>query len=190
MAFKSDHPVLNAQNLIFEAQKARHYGFDASLAIQSVTSIPAKLMGQSHRIGMILPGFDADLVIWNKNPFEIGAHPLQVYTDGFKTFEHPNFSASSSNDSEKQMDSKILEKPVKIIAPSSTKGSITFSNILQIIAGAESQKRNSEELYSIVVDDGIISCIGICKQKGTIVDLKGSWVTPVHFYFISGSDYQ
>jgi imidazolonepropionase-like amidohydrolase len=45
-AFKLDHPVLNAQNLIFEAAKAVHYGFPLDLAIASVTSVPAEKMGQ------------------------------------------------------------------------------------------------------------------------------------------------
>ena len=66
VAFKSDHPVLNAQNLIFESAKAHHYGLSADLAIQAVTSVPAERLGQDHRIGYVEPGYDADLVIWNR----------------------------------------------------------------------------------------------------------------------------
>jgi imidazolonepropionase-like amidohydrolase len=93
VAFKSDHPVLNSQNLIFEAAKAVGYGFPQDLAIQSVTSTPARLMGQDHRIGYIRENYDADLVIWDKNPLSIGAHPLKVFINGCSTFEHSAFSA-------------------------------------------------------------------------------------------------
>jgi imidazolonepropionase-like amidohydrolase len=64
--FKSDHPVLNSQNLIYEAAKGHHYGLSAELAMKSVTSVPAERMGQDHRIGYVNKGYDADLVIWDK----------------------------------------------------------------------------------------------------------------------------
>ena len=41
--FKSDHPVLNAQHLIYEPQKAHHYGLNPDIAIASVTSRKPRL---------------------------------------------------------------------------------------------------------------------------------------------------
>ncbi|KAJ3078292.1 hypothetical protein HK102_004600 [Quaeritorhiza haematococci] len=89
VAFKSDHPVLNAQHLIFEAAKAHHYGLPADLAIQAVTSVPADRLGAGWRIGRLLPGYDADVVVWDRHPLRLGAHPLKVWIDGFETFAHP-----------------------------------------------------------------------------------------------------
>ena len=49
VALKSDHPVMFARDLIFEAGKSRHYGLPEQTAIASVTSVPAKALGLMHR---------------------------------------------------------------------------------------------------------------------------------------------
>ncbi|KAI9286692.1 hypothetical protein BC943DRAFT_290772 [Umbelopsis sp. AD052] len=84
VAFKSDHPVLTAQDLAHEAAKAYHYGLGEHKALQSVTTIPASAMGLSHRIGSIAPGMDADIVIWERHPLRLGARPDHVIVDGIK----------------------------------------------------------------------------------------------------------
>ena len=82
VAIKSDHPITNAQHLAFEAAKANHYGLEEKLAIASITSVPANALGLNHRIGQITTGYDADIVVWDSHPFDIGATPLEVYIDG------------------------------------------------------------------------------------------------------------
>ena len=66
VTLKSDHPVLNSQHLIFEAQKAHHYGLDSTLALKSVTSIAAEVLKIGDRVGKISRGFDGDFVVWNR----------------------------------------------------------------------------------------------------------------------------
>ncbi|KAI8851354.1 hypothetical protein BC829DRAFT_123954 [Chytridium lagenaria] len=83
VAYKSDHPVLNAQHLIFEAQKAAHYGLDPDAAFASVTSVPAERLGLGWRIGTLAVGYDADVLVWDRHPLELGAAPLKVIIDGF-----------------------------------------------------------------------------------------------------------
>ena len=34
------------------------------------------------RIGFVRPGYDADLVVWDRHPLQVGATPLQVFIDG------------------------------------------------------------------------------------------------------------
>ncbi|KAI8972060.1 hypothetical protein BDF20DRAFT_915791 [Mycotypha africana] len=82
VAFKSDHPVTNARDLIHEAQKAYHYGFNEHKALQAVTMVPAKSLRLDHRIGSIEAGKDADIVIWERHPLRLGARPKQVFIDG------------------------------------------------------------------------------------------------------------
>ncbi|ORX60590.1 composite domain of metallo-dependent hydrolase [Hesseltinella vesiculosa] len=82
VAFKSDHPVMNARDLVHEAQKAYHYGFDEHLALSALTSVPANALGLGHRIGSLKEGYDADLVIWERHPLRLGARPKQVMIDG------------------------------------------------------------------------------------------------------------
>ncbi|KAI8904734.1 hypothetical protein EDD86DRAFT_212675 [Gorgonomyces haynaldii] len=170
VAFKSDHPVLNSQNLIYEAQKGHHYGLSAELSIQSVTSIPAQRMGQGHRLGLVKAGYDADIVIWNKHPLELGAHPLQVYVDGRQTFKH--IKASEALPEKKAQPLKPV-KNVKIQVPKADKV-FTFVNISNVIDGPDALPGGKV----IVVEDGKITCIGSCTTKGSVVDLQGGWVTP------------
>jgi len=56
---QSDHPVLNSRYLLYEAQQAHFYGLPENLAIASVTSNSAEVMGMGHRIGYIKEGYDA-----------------------------------------------------------------------------------------------------------------------------------
>lgn len=87
VALKSDHPVLNAQHLVFEAAKSSHYGLPPQEAFKAVTSTPAKAIGLDHRIGALKVGYDADIVIWDREPLELGAAPLQVFIDGIPQYE-------------------------------------------------------------------------------------------------------
>ncbi|KAG6903047.1 hypothetical protein C0995_007480 [Termitomyces sp. Mi166 len=99
--FKSDHPIANSRYLLYEAQQAFYYGLPENLAIASVTSNAAKVMGIDHRVGYIKKGdssvsdhfilvtkdnywlgMDADLVIWDSHPLALGATPIQVFIDG------------------------------------------------------------------------------------------------------------
>jgi hypothetical protein len=90
LALKSDHPVLNSQHLIFEAAKTTHYGLPSQEAFKAVTSTPANAIGLGHRIGSLKVGYDADIVIWDREPLSLGATPLQVFIDGVPIFdEHP-----------------------------------------------------------------------------------------------------
>jgi len=58
---------MNSRYLLFEAQQAYHFGLPQNLAIASVTSTPARVLGLSHRIGYIRRGNVES--IWCLNPF-------------------------------------------------------------------------------------------------------------------------
>lgn len=53
---KSDHPFVNSRYLLHEAQQAYFYGLAPNLAIASVTTAPAEMLGMDHRIGYIREG--------------------------------------------------------------------------------------------------------------------------------------
>jgi imidazolonepropionase-like amidohydrolase len=57
-------------------------GWNSRLALQSMTSIPAKQFGISDRVGTIEKGKDADLVILSGEPFSVAASVLAVMVDG------------------------------------------------------------------------------------------------------------
>jgi len=47
---------MNSRYLLYEAQNAYYYGLPENLAVASVTSTPAKLLGLGHRVGCVKEG--------------------------------------------------------------------------------------------------------------------------------------
>lgn len=90
VAIKTDHPALPGQQLLYFAQIAHNYGLSAKATIASITSVPATSMGLSHRIGYVRKGYDADIVIWDRHPLELGTYPLEVIIDGEPTLNWKN----------------------------------------------------------------------------------------------------
>ncbi|CAG8612439.1 6286_t:CDS:2 [Racocetra fulgida] len=183
VAFKSDHPITNAQHLAYQASKAYHYGLDEHHSLAAITSVPAKALGLDHRIGQISLGYDADVVVWDSHPLSLGATPLEVYIDGIPQF---NTSLSVlSNETSKQTllcntnvsvpKSDLAGKPVK----SRTTSSIILKNIDRIYVNKNHTLSSIEGIINIIVKDGIIECIGTnCIIPSNIssyeiIDLKG-----------------
>ncbi|KAJ3180590.1 hypothetical protein HDU85_003994 [Gaertneriomyces sp. JEL0708] len=165
VAYKSDHPVLNAQHLIHEAAKAHHYGLSAELAIKSVTSVPATKLGAGHRIGQLKPGYDADAVIWDRHPLELGAHPLKVIVDGYETFSLPFGSKPAEP-------APVTEE----LHGCSESASFTLKNIGNLYADENTALTNA----TIVVRDGVVHCMSEskCEDAGEVYDLGGGVVVP------------
>ena len=68
--------------LLEQAQFAARYGLDRTVALQAVTSIPAKLLKVDGRVGSIASGLDADLLALNGGPFEFTSAVEWVMIDG------------------------------------------------------------------------------------------------------------
>ena len=85
------------QRLNQEAAKAMARGVRAGLdipperAIRWLTANPAKALGLDDRIGTLEPGKNADVVLWNRNPFSVYALADAVFIDGAVAFDraHP-----------------------------------------------------------------------------------------------------
>ncbi|PLB50380.1 hypothetical protein P170DRAFT_454922 [Aspergillus steynii IBT 23096] len=90
VALKSDHTGEwnYAKDLIHQASVAHSFGLSEEKSLQSVTSVPARSIQQDHRIGYVRPGYDADLVIWDDHPLQVGATPIEVFIDGRALLEH------------------------------------------------------------------------------------------------------
>jgi imidazolonepropionase-like amidohydrolase len=88
----SDSPVLG-QWLNIEAGKAAAAGRRAGLklppehVIAWLTSNPAKALGLSNRIGSLIPGKDADAVIWSGDPFSVFSRADTVFVDGARAYD-------------------------------------------------------------------------------------------------------
>jgi imidazolonepropionase-like amidohydrolase len=85
------------QRLNQEAAKAMARGVRAGLkipperAVRWLTANPAKALGLDDRIGTLEPDKNADVVVWNGNPFSVYALADQVFIDGALVFDrsHP-----------------------------------------------------------------------------------------------------
>ncbi|KAF7720797.1 hypothetical protein EC973_006073 [Apophysomyces ossiformis] len=176
VAFKSDHPVLNSQHLVFEAAKGRHHGLTKQEAFKAVTSVPAQALGLGHRIGSLKVGYDADVVIWDREPLDLGATPLQVFIDGIPLFdENPILPVVSEETSG--------SKQATIPKQNETEGAKTFilSNVGSILL---------DELHNdvqVVVEKGKIVCIAAdCSNAAKAIiddtvqeiDIQGGHITP------------
>ncbi|CAG8468715.1 10937_t:CDS:2 [Dentiscutata heterogama] len=172
---------------MFEASKANYYGLDEHLSLASVTSVPAKALGLDHRIGQISKGYDADVVVWDSYPLDLGATPLEVYIDGI-----PQFNTSScvlGNDSSKQIPSKFIPKSnfTREPAKSQLTSSIVLKNVGKIYVDKNhiiDTTSSTQGDISLIVKDGIVECIGInCTEPDHIssyevIDLNGGYVLP------------
>ena len=89
VAIKTDHPVIDARNLAWEAAKAHHYGLSEQQALAAITRVPAEAIGLGKRLGTIAVGKDADVVLWAKHPFTVGARPIGVWVEGVRWVSAP-----------------------------------------------------------------------------------------------------
>ncbi|KAF9175819.1 hypothetical protein BGX21_007047 [Mortierella sp. AD011] len=165
VAMKSDHPVLNSQHLVYEAAQAHHYGLSETLAIASVTSVPAKALGLDHRVGTIAIGMDADLVIWDKHPLALGSHPLQVYVDGIAQIENVDESKwSTEGEPQKFEPLPDLVVPKDKDACTEKADSGVFTGIKKILLD-DDEEFSSEGTLSVVIKQGEVVCAGHCGSE-------------------------
>ncbi len=57
-------------------------GLTEEEALRCVTINPAEILGISNRVGSLTKGKDADIVIWDGNPFDFYSKVEQVFING------------------------------------------------------------------------------------------------------------
>jgi imidazolonepropionase-like amidohydrolase len=82
----TDADVVQQEFLRFQAAVAVKYGMDPGEALKAITINPAKLIGMENRIGSIEKGKDADLVIFDGDPFDIRTRVIKVFINGKLVF--------------------------------------------------------------------------------------------------------
>ena len=65
-----------------EAGLAMRGGLTREQALRAVTITPAQILGVDNRVGTVEVGKDADLVLWNGEPFEVTTRPIGVLVSG------------------------------------------------------------------------------------------------------------
>lgn len=179
VALKSDHPVLNSQHLAFEAAKSTHYGLPPQEAFKTITSTPANAIGLGHRVGSLKAGYDADVVIWDREPLELGATPLQVFIDGVPLFEERPIEPAV-----KKQASAVTVKKEDLQSVENTKNFV-LKNVGYSFLGQEPVKGPID----VVVVDGSVICSGTdCSASVSSIqsnepvveyNIQGGYVLPV-----------
>ncbi|KAI0746218.1 composite domain of metallo-dependent hydrolase [Daedaleopsis nitida] len=202
---KSDHPVLNSRYLVYEAQQAHFYGLAHNLALSAVTSTPAKVMGQDHRIGYVKEGYDADLVLWDSHPLALGATPQQVWIDGIPQLRAPHVLAKpdafqkipETPDFDKEMEETLEYDGLPPLDPTPSRArTVVFTNVKSVFLRGE---ENVHEAFTadsadtlsagvVVVRDGKVACFGpassacaasvIASDEAEYIDLEFGSISP------------
>ena len=77
--------AIAGDNLLEKARFARRFGLDADVAMASITSTPAEILGVSDRVGKIAVGYDADLIALSGDPLELTTSIRWVMVNGKTT---------------------------------------------------------------------------------------------------------
>lgn len=87
VSLTTDHPVIPVQYLPVCAGIAVKHGMKKEKALEAITINPAKTLGIDERVGSIEVGKDADIVIWDNDPFELQSNVLVTIIDGKVVYE-------------------------------------------------------------------------------------------------------
>lgn len=158
--YVSDNPVLNSQHVVFEAAKAHGYGLPYHAALAGVTSAPAELLGLGDRIGKVMPGYDADFVVWDSDPLSVGATPVQVWIDGAPQFEDP----IQLNKSESKTSKPDLDLAVEL-TNMDMEEVVVFTGLRQAYHEGHQDTPAEQGDLNVVAVKGNIACVGACKSE-------------------------
>ena len=84
IGFNTDSPVIPQETLQLQAAMAVHYGFDDSemATVRGLTVVPAMAAFINDRVGSLLPGLDADLLIIRGHPADPRSTVDKVLIEG------------------------------------------------------------------------------------------------------------
>lgn len=74
--------LFTLRNLRQRAGNAINGGMDPQAALAAITLNPAKLFGVDQQVGSLAEGKQADVVLWDGDPFELSTYPAAVFIDG------------------------------------------------------------------------------------------------------------
>ncbi len=82
VAIATDHPEVPVHYLALSAAIAAAEGMDKTAALAAITTEAAEICGISHRVGSLEQGRDADVLIFDRDPFALAAKPRTVILGG------------------------------------------------------------------------------------------------------------
>lgn len=205
---QSDHPVINTRHLVYQAQQAHYFGLAPGLALASITSTPAGAAGVDHRVGMIQEGYDADIVMWDSHPLQLGATPVKVWIDGILQIpvppkgEEEEYPVVVGQGKEGDEWKEVPKTPdwdaernrtlrwdgLPPLEGRQVDGTVMFTNVKNVWKRSEGgsvvkafSSDSSPGENTVVVSQGRVTCMGDCSSANdyaTSVDLAGGSIAP------------
>lgn len=144
------------------------------------------------RLGFVRPGYDGDLVIWNRHPLQVGATPLEVFIDGNSVARASDSlwkvseSRSYANEAPASRPNDVLDSTCKPGQSDIVVRGLSMSFISD--DGQRSEQPQSGNL-TVVVRAGRVVCVGETKcddmagkaveDNVPTVDLRDGHMLPV-----------
>ncbi|KAH7035108.1 amidohydrolase [Microdochium trichocladiopsis] len=205
VVLKSDHTGEGnyAKHLMWQASIAHSFGLSTDKSLQAVTSAGAHSINQDHRVGYVRPGHDADLVVWDIHPLQVGATPLQIYIDGVALLEADVLDSELGRPIRTaallppvQRPSMGKEERTRLIKKvTSPRGQIVIHGITKALLSwwkpsedpNNAADADSEEAHQLtaVISAGKLTCIGrrlACaphiRDNATYINLKDGHISP------------
>jgi imidazolonepropionase-like amidohydrolase len=82
ISVQTDAPVVPQEEFLYQATLAERLGCSTWMALESINVRPAKQILADHRIGRLLPGLDADIVVKAGQPLDPRTPVQLVLVDG------------------------------------------------------------------------------------------------------------
>ncbi len=87
VGLNTDAGVLPQEDLRLQGAMSTRYGWQTYPALKGITRRAAESLNLGDRIGAIIPGLDADIVVWSGNPLDFRSGVEAVYTLGEKVYD-------------------------------------------------------------------------------------------------------
>jgi imidazolonepropionase-like amidohydrolase len=88
IAITTDHPVVPIHFLVHSATFAVREGLSPEQALRSITITPARILGVADRLGSLVPGKDADFVIWSGDPLDVMSRAERAFVGGREIYHY------------------------------------------------------------------------------------------------------
>jgi hypothetical protein len=171
-----------------------------------VTSTPAIAAGLEHRIGVLEKGADADVVMWDSHPLQLGATPTRVWIDGLlqipvpRNKDNPVQVGVGKNGEQwrrvprvpnwdKEREQTVLWDGLPPLDGIRKEEQVVFTNVKKFWKRVPSGEiidalgdDYPRDCVNVVVNGGKITCIGescvTTSGEATMIDLKEGSISP------------
>ncbi len=89
-AFVSHMPEADPLSLRISAMMLCHHGISQEEALKTITCNPARILGVADSVGSIEEGKDADFIVLEGDPLDLGSRIIAVYVNGRAVFTRKN----------------------------------------------------------------------------------------------------